>query len=77
MRERNRLESAIRTLRVSEEGTAAAASRILDADFAMETARLTRSQLLRDAGLGLFSPDVHLSFVALDGEAVQAYRRHW
>jgi flagellin len=37
------------------ENIAAARSRILDADFASETANLTKSQILQQAGLAMLS----------------------
>ena len=47
----NRLESVSRQLLVEAESTAAARSRIEDADYAVETAERTRSLILQDAGL--------------------------
>jgi flagellin-like hook-associated protein FlgL len=49
----NRLESTIRTLAVAIENTAAAESRIRDVDFASETAKLTRNQVLQQAGVSV------------------------
>ncbi len=46
----NRFESAISVLQVSAENQAAAKSRITDADFAAETANLSRAQILQQAG---------------------------
>jgi flagellin len=46
----NRFESAIGVLQVSAENQAAAKSRITDADFAAETANLSRAQILQQAG---------------------------
>ena len=43
----NRFEAVIQTLQVSAENQTAARSRIMDADFASETASLTRSQVLQ------------------------------
>jgi len=51
----NRLESAIRSLAVSQENTSAAESRIRDVDFASETAELTRNQVLRQAGISVLA----------------------
>ncbi len=51
----NRLESTIRSLQVAVENTAAAESRIRDADFASETAELTRNQVLQQAGIAVLS----------------------
>jgi flagellin len=46
----NRFEAVIATLQVSAENHAAARSRIMDADFAAETAALSRAQILQQAG---------------------------
>ncbi len=46
----NRFESVIASLQVSAENLTAARSRILDADFAVETANLSRAQILQQAG---------------------------
>jgi flagellin len=46
----NRFEAIISVLQVSAENQAAAAGRIVDADFAAETANLSRSQILQQAG---------------------------
>ena len=46
----NRFESVIANLQVAVENQAAARSRIMDADFAMETAHLARAQVLQQAG---------------------------
>ncbi|MGD9943428.1 MAG: flagellin [Burkholderiaceae bacterium] len=46
----NRFEAVIATLQVSVENQSAARSRIMDADFAAETAALTRAQVLQQAG---------------------------
>ncbi|MBK8765041.1 MAG: flagellin FliC [Burkholderiaceae bacterium] len=46
----NRFESVIANLQVAVENQSAARSRIMDADFAMETAHLARSQVLQQAG---------------------------
>jgi len=51
----SRIESAIRALESTRENTAAARGRIMDADFAMETAALTRSQILQQAGVAMLS----------------------
>jgi flagellin len=51
----NRFESAISNLRVSSENTSAARGRIVDADYAMESANLTRSQVLQQAGNAMLS----------------------
>jgi flagellin len=49
----NRFEAAISTLQISAENTAAARGRIVDADFATETANLSRSQILQQAGTAM------------------------
>ncbi len=46
----SRFESVIANLQVSVENQTAAKSRIMDADFAAETANLSRSQILQQAG---------------------------
>lgn len=51
----NRFESTIANLMSVSENIAAAKSRILDADFASETANLTKSQILQQAGLAMLS----------------------
>jgi flagellin len=49
----NRVEATISNLEATHENLSAARSRILDADFAEETAELTRSQVLQQAGLAM------------------------
>jgi flagellin len=51
----NRLESAIANLRNSSENASASRSRIMDADYASETAALTRSQILQQAGTAILA----------------------
>ncbi len=51
----NRLESTIRNLENVVENQSAARSRIMDADFAKETAELTRTQILQQAGTAMLS----------------------
>ena len=51
----NRFESAISNLSTTVENASAARSRIRDADFAAETAALTRAQILQQAGLSVLS----------------------
>jgi flagellin len=46
----NRFESVIANLQVSVENQSAAKSRIMDADFATETANLSRAQIMQQAG---------------------------
>lgn len=50
-----RFESAIGNLAITSENLSAARSRILDADFAAETANLTRGQILQQAGTAILS----------------------
>ncbi len=51
----NRFESVIGNLQVSVENQSAAKSRIMDADFAAETANLTRGQILQQAGTAMLA----------------------
>ncbi len=51
----NRLESSIRSIAVAIENTSAAESRIRDVDFASETAELTRTQVLQQAGISVLA----------------------
>ncbi|MHB1183978.1 MAG: flagellin [Desulfobulbia bacterium] len=51
----NRFESTIANLMNVSENVSAAQSRILDADFATETASLTKAQILQQAGLAMLS----------------------
>ncbi|MBL4782127.1 MAG: hypothetical protein JKX92_07780 [Porticoccaceae bacterium] len=51
----NRFESTISNLAITSENLSAARSRILDADFAAETAALTRAQILQQAGVSILS----------------------
>ncbi len=46
----NRFEAVIATLQISAENQSAARARIMDADFAAETANLSRAQILQQAG---------------------------
>ncbi len=49
----NRFEAVISNLSSLSENTSAAKSRIVDADFAAETAKLTRAQILQQAGVSI------------------------
>ena len=49
----NRFDTVIANLRVSSENSAAAAGRIMDADYATETANLSRAQVLQQAGTAM------------------------
>jgi flagellin len=51
----NRFESVIGNLQVSVENQSAAKSRIMDADFAAETAALSRNQILQQAGTAMLA----------------------
>ena len=46
----NRFENVISNLQVAGENQTAARSRIMDADYAVETANLSRAQILQQAG---------------------------
>lgn len=48
-----RFESVVNNLSIAEENTAAARGRILDADYAIETANLSRTQILQQAGAAM------------------------
>ena len=51
----NRFEAVIANLQISAENQTAAKSRIMDADFAKETASLTRAQILQQAGTAMLA----------------------
>ncbi|MEW6563740.1 MAG: flagellin, partial [Pseudomonadota bacterium] len=51
----NRFEAVISNLQVSVENQTAARSRIMDADFAAETASMTRAQILQQAGTAMLA----------------------
>lgn len=51
----NRFEAVISTLQINAENQSAARSRIMDADFSKESAALTRSQVLQQAGTAMLS----------------------
>jgi flagellin len=51
----NRFDSVIASLQVASENTAASRGRIMDADFAAETANLTRAQILQQAGTAMLA----------------------
>jgi flagellin len=50
-----RFETIVSTLTISVENVAAARSRIIDADYAVETANLTRSSILQQAGTAMLA----------------------
>ena len=49
----SRFENAVANIMVQSENTAAARGRIMDADFALETANLSRAQILQQAGTAM------------------------
>jgi flagellin len=51
----NRLEFTVANLEIASENTAASQSRILDADFAVETAEFTRNQILVQAATAMLA----------------------
>jgi flagellin len=51
----NRLESTINSLTTNSENLSASRSRILDADFALETASLSRNQIIQQAGVSILA----------------------
>ncbi|MFQ5660113.1 MAG: flagellin [Gammaproteobacteria bacterium] len=51
----SRFESTVANLQTTAENVSAARSRIRDADFAAETASLTRSQILQQAGISILT----------------------
>ncbi len=62
----NRFETAISTLQSIQENTQAARSRILDTDFAEEVARLTRAQILQQAGIAILAQANNAPFAVLE-----------
>ena len=51
----NRFESVVANLQVTSENLSASKSRIMDADFAAETAALTKSQILQQSGIAMLA----------------------
>lgn len=51
----NRFESVIGSLQIASENQSASRSRIVDTDFAEETAKLTRNQILQQAGTAMLA----------------------
>jgi flagellin len=51
----NRLESTIANLQSVSENVSAARSRVMDADFAAETAQLTKAQVMQQAGIAMLA----------------------
>jgi flagellin len=50
-----RFENAVANIQIASENTSAARSRIMDTDFASETAAMTRAQILQQAGTAMLS----------------------
>jgi len=61
----SRFESVINNLSATVENASAARSRIIDADFAAETAALTRNQILQQAGVSVLAQANGLPQLAL------------
>ncbi len=61
----NRFESVVVNLTTYSENLSAARGRIQDADFAKETANLTRSQILQQAGVAILAQANQLPQAAL------------
>ncbi|TFZ08354.1 flagellin N-terminal helical domain-containing protein [Ramlibacter humi] len=51
----SRFENAVANIQIASENTTAARSRIMDTDFAAETANMTRAQILQQAGTAMLS----------------------
>jgi flagellin len=51
----NRFESVVTSLQVTSENLSASRSRIVDADFASETAQLTKAQILQQSGIAMLA----------------------
>lgn len=51
----NRMDSTVKNLAITSENLSAANSRIQDADFAAETAELSRTQVLQQAGISILA----------------------
>jgi flagellin len=49
----SRFENAVSNIMVQSENVSAARGRIMDADFALETANLSRAQILQQAGTAM------------------------
>lgn len=70
-----RLETAGRVLAVREENLAAARSRIVDVDYALETAEVVRLEILQQAGVSMLSqanvqPELALALLSPPAQAV-------
>ena len=66
----NRFEQTVSNLRVTVENLSAARSRIQDADFAAETAALTRVQILQQSGMAVLSQANAIPQIAKDTPAI-------
>jgi flagellin len=51
----SRFESVVANLQTTSENLSASRSRILDADFAAETANLTKAQILQQSGIAMLA----------------------
>ncbi len=51
----SRFESVINVLQISSENQSAARSRIMDTDFASESANLSRNQILQQSGMAMLA----------------------
>jgi flagellin len=51
----SRFEATVANLQATSENLSAARSRIRDADFATETANMTRAQILQQAGVSMLA----------------------
>ncbi len=61
----NRFEAVVTNIGITSENLSAARARIQDADFAAETARLTRNQILQQAGVSILAQANSLPQLAL------------
>ena len=61
----NRFESTIANLMSTSENIAAARARIMDADFAAETAEMTKAQVMQQAGVAMLAQANQLPQIAL------------
>ena len=64
----NRMESTVRNLEVASENLAASRGRIQDADFAKETAKFSKNQIMQQAGVNILAqangaPNIALSLL--------------
>ena len=64
----NRVESTVRNLEVSSENLSASRSRIQEADFAKETAKFSKNQIMQQAGVNILAqanqaPNIALSLL--------------